>query len=349
MSTTNSSTHDRSEPVPLELIEVRGLRGWDAIEESFARVYGDMEPVTWRRAASSDPLLDGINVYQASAPRPHWHYVTFGFSEVYEKESAAEFSGWGFELTFRLACQRGDEHPPEWPYDVLQELACYVAETHNPFAEGHTIDLSQRFVGQDAERIAIMGFVPDPQLESITTPNGRLTFLQIVPLVPEELEAILAWSPTEFISLMAVSNPLLVWSPQRRSMLADPEFAQTVAKRTHEEGSSSAHMYMNGLMRFRASGWFRSQAEIVIGQQGVERLKCRLLGRIPFGRPLELIGDGQFVLFEPKSTPASSVDGTRLTVPLGADSVRALCQKLEPSPGVYEIPGVSDAVIRVRR
>ena len=49
-----------------------------------------------------DPL-DGLSAYKAESPFPHWHIVTFGFSELYEKESEnPDYSGYGFELTFRL-------------------------------------------------------------------------------------------------------------------------------------------------------------------------------------------------------------------------------------------------------
>ena len=57
----------------------------------------------------NDPL-DGISVYWADAPVPHWHYVTYGFSELYAKESSdADASGYGFELTFRLAAEAGED------------------------------------------------------------------------------------------------------------------------------------------------------------------------------------------------------------------------------------------------
>ena len=50
----------------------------------------------------NDPL-DGISVYTAKEPIEHWHFVTYGFSELYEKETGdPENSGFGFELTFRL-------------------------------------------------------------------------------------------------------------------------------------------------------------------------------------------------------------------------------------------------------
>ena len=52
-------------------------------------------------------MIYGISIYRAEDP-PHWHFVTYGFSELYSKESDdPAVSGWGFELTFRLV--RGEE------------------------------------------------------------------------------------------------------------------------------------------------------------------------------------------------------------------------------------------------
>ncbi len=50
-----------------------------------------------------DPLR-GISAYKRAEPIPHWHFITYGFSELYEKKSSNKtVSGWGFELTLRLA------------------------------------------------------------------------------------------------------------------------------------------------------------------------------------------------------------------------------------------------------
>ncbi|KAG1606612.1 hypothetical protein G6F45_013943 [Rhizopus arrhizus] len=60
----------------------------------------------------------------ADAPVPHWHYITYGFSELYAKESSdADASGYGSELTFRLAavdepgalCVRQRQRVRGWP------------------------------------------------------------------------------------------------------------------------------------------------------------------------------------------------------------------------------------------
>ena len=81
--------------------------GWDAIDEALAGAYGDQEPkhygtIIKYSLGGPDPL-DGVSVYEHAGPPAHWHYVSYGLSELYQKESEdLELSGWGIELTFRL-------------------------------------------------------------------------------------------------------------------------------------------------------------------------------------------------------------------------------------------------------
>lgn len=51
------------------------------------------------RLGGKDPL-DGISVYDGG---DYWHFVTYGLSELYDKESnVKEISGYGMEFTFKL-------------------------------------------------------------------------------------------------------------------------------------------------------------------------------------------------------------------------------------------------------
>ena len=90
--------------------------GWQAIAAKLASVYGEQEPKHWgtvmRYSEGGPDPLDGISAYRAENP-PHWHYVTFGFSELYEKTSKnKQESGWGFEFSFRLQRRKGEKSPP---------------------------------------------------------------------------------------------------------------------------------------------------------------------------------------------------------------------------------------------
>jgi hypothetical protein len=86
--------------------------GWKAIDTVLNTLYLGIEPQHWGTIiptflGGKDPLT-GISAYPANDP-DHWHYITYGFSELYEKETDdPEVSGFGIELTFRLARSPGD-------------------------------------------------------------------------------------------------------------------------------------------------------------------------------------------------------------------------------------------------
>jgi Suppressor of fused protein (SUFU) len=70
--------------------------------------------------------LQGCSAYDAD---DHWHYVSYGLSDLYEKDPAdePEFSKWGLEITFRLAKMSADRgQPPGWPFDLLNRIANWV-------------------------------------------------------------------------------------------------------------------------------------------------------------------------------------------------------------------------------
>lgn len=79
--------------------------GWDAIDEEAKRVYPDQDNPKHYAAlikwilGGPDPL-DGISVCDGG---DYWHFVTYGLSELYEKESEDKnWSGYGMEFTFKL-------------------------------------------------------------------------------------------------------------------------------------------------------------------------------------------------------------------------------------------------------
>ena len=98
--------------------------------------YGTIIPYS---LGGGDPL-DGVEVWESERGVPHWHYITYGFSELYEKENdTPDVSGYGFELTFRLK-RSGEEQPPSWPVSLLQNLGRYIFSSGNVFSSGHYID-----------------------------------------------------------------------------------------------------------------------------------------------------------------------------------------------------------------
>lgn len=86
--------------------------GWDAIDAALARLYPGVVPVhlaPFPGAHMPGGGVQGISAYPAAG---HWHLVSYGLSELFEKVSRQpEISGWGFELTIRVARLPGRTPP----------------------------------------------------------------------------------------------------------------------------------------------------------------------------------------------------------------------------------------------
>jgi suppressor of fused-like protein len=214
--------------------EDRGL-GWESIQDALTELYGDQQPQHFgtvrRYADGGDDPLDGVSAYLIDEPR-HWHLVTFGLSELYEKQSAdAEVSGWGFELTFRLA--RDHDHArgaardtdgggecPTWPVQFLQTLARYVFNTGAVFDEGHHIAMGGPITTSGSPALTGLVFTKDPRLPQLRTPNGSVKFIQAICVTREELNWVGHRGVEEFIDLYAArNNPLLVSDMDRQSVV----------------------------------------------------------------------------------------------------------------------------------
>ncbi len=217
--------------------------GWDAIDAALRRIYGDVEPyhvgtVIPYAFGGPDPI-HGISAYNNSKSVPHWHFITYGFSELWAKDSDdPDVSGFGFELTVRPVREAKDLKPPNWAFNFLQNLGRYVFETGNRFGVGHTLPLNGPIELGSSTLIHAVSFALDPQLPPISTPNGRVDFLQIVGLTLDELDAISSWCAEAFLELRRRDDPLLLTDLRRASWLQDVNFATEVARRTKEEGSS---------------------------------------------------------------------------------------------------------------
>lgn len=169
--------------------------GWDYITDTFEKIYPDQkEPlhygtiISWQ-LGGEDPL-EGISIYDGG---DYCHFVTYGFSELYEKESEnKEYSGYGFELTVKLRKSPAvNEEELNCMAGILQALARYVFESDAPFLPYQYIYTGQEN-GMDREgKSKITGFatMPDPA-GTIDTPNGKIQFVQLIGLTDKELKAI---------------------------------------------------------------------------------------------------------------------------------------------------------------
>jgi suppressor of fused-like protein len=186
--------------------------GWDAISNAMAALYPDQEP---RHMAYTPGLafgggLEGCSAYRAA---DHWHYVTYGLTELWAKEAGSDpaRSGWGYELTMRVVGDAGE--PPAWPYQLLEQTARYTHSTGRPFKEGDRLDPGGPITGVDGSSLVGVAFLRDPQLPDRDSDNGRLAFLQMVGITRAELDEMKATTTAAVIARLKSSNPLLITEP----------------------------------------------------------------------------------------------------------------------------------------
>lgn len=332
--------------------------GWRAIEAALREVYGAVEPqhfstiVRWRQGGP-DPL-DGISAYPSAGPPAHWHFVSYGLSELYEKESPEEESGWGFELTFRLPRAADESAPPEWALNLLQKLARYVFSTGNPFGPGHHMDLNGPIARGKPTRISAVAFAPDPQLPPRDTAHGRVEFLQVVGLTHDELELAQSWDTLRLLEeLRNTVGPLLITDLERESLLADRQRGRQVLERAERDGSSQGAAFVQGLeWEVEELEDEREQACLRLGAIAVSSLRRMLEGRTLHGRKFLLEGDREVVVVEPARDGAGwTIQEEVLVVRLDDAAALAMLEDLEPRRGTFtwpELPGLELQVLPTR-
>lgn len=174
--------------------------GWDAITECFEKIYpGQDSPkhygvvIPWILGGKSP--LDGISVYDGG---DYWHFVTYGLSELYDKESEdMEYSGYGMEFTYKLkkGCydQDSEEDEIKSVCGLLQQIARTTFENDELYQSYEYLYTGQTQGVDFKQTSAITGFItiPDPQAGSIDTPNGKVEFIEFIGVTNADLQQIL--------------------------------------------------------------------------------------------------------------------------------------------------------------
>lgn len=205
------------------------------------------------RLGGNEPL-DYISLYNNPGdPKegipPHWHYVSFGLSDLYgdcrvhRRLPNQELSGFGFELTFRLKKENAAENPPTWPANILQSLAKYVFHTSNIICAGDHVSENKPLDDSDS-KIQHMLMTIDPKLNTVLTPLGKVTFIQIVGVTNDELKASQQWNVNGMIELMKkmadTGGELLVTDMRRQYSIFElnKTIRRTVEQGINQEGSN---------------------------------------------------------------------------------------------------------------
>lgn len=198
--------------------------GWDVIDEVVDALYPNQEPTHYApdfpASLGGDSYLDGISVYQSDKQEPHFHFVTYGFSNLYydEKSAGGDYSGFGFELTFRLKKTGGKN--VTWAINFLQNIAKYVFTSGNYFEPYHVFPANSPIrLDYNTELIAV-AFVLDPELGEIETPHGTVQFLQAVGITSQEFQMLKKdfsiGKVEELMGHLRKDNPLLITDLDRK-------------------------------------------------------------------------------------------------------------------------------------
>lgn len=172
--------------------------GWKAITNECERTYPNQKDpkhygtlISWK-LGGNDPL-DGISVYDGG---DYWHFVTYGLSELYEKETDnKDVSGYGMEFTLKLKKGNFENEEAEIRCicGILQSIARITftrGEIFKPFEYLYTGQAE----GIDSKMQSnITGFItiPDNNFNTINTPNGSVEFVEFVGVTNNELLAIM--------------------------------------------------------------------------------------------------------------------------------------------------------------
>lgn len=324
--------------------------GWDAIDAALRPIYGGQEPRHYGTVVSFDlggpDPIHGISAYWRDTPIPHWHFITYGYSELWTKQSDdPEWSGFGFEMTFRLQTGRRENGPAMWALSLLQNLARYVFQTGRIFDAGHTLNLNGPISLEVETSIRAAAFIEDPELGAIDSPNGKVRFVQLVGLTLDEYELIDQWSVNGFQTFLEEAYPLCVTALDRKSLLDEAITKTRILERVKTEGSSKGTVFCGSEL-----SWLVDHQRLVVRLKAtqVESLIRGIRGRVAFGRPFVLQGEPQSIVWEASGdawafAPEEAVVRVRLTTEMAS----WIEGHLVPVRGVYACGGTDGLRIEV--
>lgn len=321
--------------------------GWDAIDAALAPLYGDIVPAHFGGGlpfglGGSNPL-QGISAYRREEPVPHWHLVTYGLSDLYSKETDdPEWSGFGFELTMRLARAADEAEVPAWALNFLQNIARYTFSSGNVFRPGHWMSANGPIAAETDTALVTAGFVLDPELGVITSPFGKIEMLQVVGLRAEEEEVVKRWDPVAFLSAAEPVLPMAITDLSRGSLLDDAGVRAAVAEGIARDGSSTGALYTERLAwgGDPATATANSPLTIVIGAAQARVIADLLTGRLGHGRDLLLSNGEKAIRFVPgPDAVAGTDDEDMLEVHLSGATLAALAAAFGPVAGGHSVEG----------
>jgi suppressor of fused len=310
--------------------------GLDAINRALDNFYGEKPYGLFSEnelTGSASSALEAISVYRSQADRPHWHFITFGFSELFEKESEnSELSGLGFELTFRLATSTAIEpQTPEWACRFLNDLARMILENGTHVQAGDHLALGSPIAPDSGSRLDSILFVRDSELGSIETKNGRVDFIQVVGLTSDERSLLERWRGEKFIeSAKIVLGTQLITDLKRESFANNP-----VVIRSFDQAVTAGGVADVTIDCAIAEWIFTYKASVLLGVDCISQLQENLVSCISGGRRVTVKGAESTIIFRKGKEANFTIENDVLIIDCTAADAQSFVTQLKPMPGSY--------------
>lgn len=348
------------------------LDGFTCISNRIKEFYPDQEGLYYGTIlpgylGGNDPL-DGVEIWESDKGCPHWLYVTYGFTDLYtddeediddeaatdsdpggeaDTENTADgecsedtdnnpVSGFGFELTFRLK-RDGEDTPPGWTINMLQNLARYVFSTGNAFGSGHHLNANGPIALETDTRLTCIGFLTDPELGSTDTVNGSMIFLEAIGITEDEMNAMMCWSGESFLTELCRHIPYGIADLSRTTLMDQPDFHRVWEQGVAHDGSSTAVIYLHELTTRLEYG----KGSLQFGAGHVDQILTLLKARIGKGRNFVLQGDHTVACFECAQQPDMATDDIALVISMTQEFLDEFCHLLKPHTGIYHMKTIS--------
>ena len=315
--------------------------GFAAISSALRKKYGNQQVAYFDAnngfTKGSDNLLEGVGVYSSTSENPHWLYVTYGFSDLNEKESEVPgLSGYGFELTLRLRVDEDSKSAATWPCDLLNDLARAVFQMDTIIKPGTALPLGGPIAPGNGTAIHAFLIVEDPELRSIKTQNGTVAFLQVVGIKLDELELLKRSQQDLFLRIArAGSGQLLILDLNRQSFLENQNTKSLLQQ------SDSPDCYSPGAITCPSAEWyFMTRASVSLPVSVIEPLRKQLMERVLNGFELTLHGSDCKIVFRTASIASFSIEDTALIIELPSDTTKSFAQKLQVVAAIHNFEGI---------
>ena len=304
------------------------------IKSKLEMIYGDEDPLVFSPFDSpefGDAFLRGFEVYRSENGGPHWHYISYGFTDIANGSEEGSF-----ELTFRL--KQEDEHVPQWPFHLMNNIARYVSSADTGFSHGHYIDCNGPIClpseGQTGTKLVALGFVIDEELGVLETKHGKLNMLQAIGLTGDELSSLIQWSGKSFLHQVMIWIPMGITDLDRKSLMEDAEFRKSWEEGVNRDGSSIGFMHCGFAWDELSEGRYR----LTCGAKDVDVVGKMLKARVGKGRRLILHGGVcSIVLDLGDEFRAAKLSEHRFDVTLPPVGISEICELMQPHVGYFRM------------